>query len=335
MTSSVSSSRSIGVLGLGRSGRASVQFLLDSGCHVVAWDQGRVALEGVELWDGPLPVQRFHQCEAILLSPGIPRTHPGVAELIGNNIPVINDCEWLFRQLQAQTPPPEFVAITGTNGKSTVTTLVGEMLTVAGIATATGGNLGQAALSLWHRDIRSYVLELSSFQLESMDRFRANSAALLNISPDHMDRYPNLQAYLDAKLAIFRNQMPGDSAVINTDDPGLWPAAPGVFRDGVEVIGFSIEHPVPGGVYVQDGWLIDHRRGDRVPILETARIRIQGRHNLANAAAAAALALGRGARHQIVAHVLESFPGLPHRMQWVRMVNGVDFYNDSKGTNVG
>ncbi|MBF0140328.1 MAG: UDP-N-acetylmuramoyl-L-alanine--D-glutamate ligase [Magnetococcales bacterium] len=325
----------MGVLGLGRSGLAAVRFLQGSGYRVVAWDQAKVVLDGVEVRDGPCPELEFMDCEAVLLSPGIPRTHTAVAALITHGIPVINDCEWLYRQGQARAEPPECVAITGTNGKSTVTTLVGEMLAAAGFMTQTGGNLGQAALSLWREDTRIYVLELSSFQLESMARFRANSAALLNISPDHMDRYPDLQHYLDAKWAIFNNQRPGDVAVINCDDPGLWPIAPRVLQEGVQVVGFSIQKPLPGGVYVADGWLVDHRGAEKIPILETARIRIKGRHNLANAAAASALALSRGASHATVAHILETFPGLDHRMQWVRTVNGVTFYNDSKGTNVG
>ncbi|MBF8274521.1 MAG: UDP-N-acetylmuramoylalanine--D-glutamate ligase [Magnetococcales bacterium] len=333
--------KQFGVLGLGRSGLAAARFLATRGNPVVAWDQGKVPLEGletlpeVEIWDGPFPEQRLLQCETVLLSPGIPRTHPGVAKLVANGLPVINDCEWLYRHCQSQGVASKFVAITGTNGKSTVTTLVGEMLAATGVNTQTGGNLGQAALSLWHEDTRIYVLELSSFQLESMKSFRANSAALLNLSPDHMDRYPGLEHYLEAKLAIFHNQQPGDVAVINADDPGLWPAARSVCLKGVTCVGFSIEKPVPGGVYIQDGWLVDHRGQERQPILETARIRIKGRHNLANATAAAALALGQGAGREIIAKILEHFPGLPHRMQWVRSVNGVTFYNDSKGTNVG
>ncbi|MBF0171958.1 MAG: UDP-N-acetylmuramoyl-L-alanine--D-glutamate ligase [Magnetococcales bacterium] len=336
------SPRPVGVLGLGRSGLAAVRFLSDRGTPVIAWDQGTVPLDGVdtlanvEILNGPFPEQRLWHCESILLSPGIPRTHPGVASLITRGTPVMNDCEWLFREVQHQNPPPRFVAITGTNGKSTVTTLTGEMLAAPGFQTQTGGNLGQAALSLYHEETRMYVLELSSFQLESMHEFRADSAALLNLSPDHMDRYPRLEDYLAAKLRVFRNQRPGDVAIINTDDPGLWPAAgPAACGQGVVIVGFSIEKPVPGGVYVQDGQLIDHRGPQPQPIMEINRIRIKGRHNLANAAAAAAISLSRGASRETIARVLETFPGLPHRMQWVRTINGVDFYNDSKGTNVG
>lgn len=341
MNTPSSTSRLVGVLGLGRSGLAAVRFLVAHGIAVIAWDQGKVPLEGVEtlpgveVWDGPFPAERLLRCESVLLSPGIPRTHPGILLLLSRGLPVINDCEWLYRTVQYQETPPQFVAITGTNGKSTVTTLVGEMLGAAGQNTQTGGNLGQAALSLWRDDTRIYVLELSSFQLESMPQFRAESAALLNISPDHMDRYRSLDHYLEAKLAIFHNQKPGDVAVVNTDDPGLWPKVSGVIPPGVLIVGFSIEKPVVGGVYVQDGVLVDHRGDEGRPIMETARIRIRGRHNLANATAAAALALGRGADAETVAKVLENFPGLPHRMQWVRSVDGVSFFNDSKGTNVG
>ncbi|MBF0110581.1 MAG: UDP-N-acetylmuramoyl-L-alanine--D-glutamate ligase [Magnetococcales bacterium] len=343
---SPSSVPSFGVLGLGRSGKAAVHFLSQRRHPVLAWDQGTVPLDElkhlpqIEVLHGPLPEERFGRCAAILLSPGIPRNHPGVARLIDQGIPVINDCEWLYREAQRQTPPPRrFVAITGTNGKSTVTTLVGMMLAAAdttGIQTRTGGNLGQAALSLFHEETRTYVLELSSFQLESMHDFRANSAALLNISPDHMDRYPRLEDYLAAKLRIFRNQRPGDVAIVNRDDPGLWPEmAQSACLPGVTLVGFSIDRPVPGGVYIEDGQLIDHRGPRKQPLMATSRIRIKGRHNLANATAAAALALSEGAPPDTVAGVLEEFSGLPHRMQWVREINGVGFYNDSKGTNVG
>ncbi|MEO5332093.1 MAG: UDP-N-acetylmuramoyl-L-alanine--D-glutamate ligase [Magnetococcus sp. YQC-5] len=332
----------IGVIGLGRSGAAAVTFLSGHAIPTIAWDaQSAPALAlthlpHVETWSGNLPVHAFSTCQAILLSPGIPRTLPDLAKLLADGIPIINDIEWLYRHVQETAKPdPPFIGVTGSNGKSTVTTLIGDMLQQHGLAVGIGGNLGTPALSLWDPAHQAYVLELSSFQLESIARFHPRIALLLNLTPDHMDRYPTLGAYLEAKRRIFQNAAPGDTAIINADDPLLASTSAQLTAMGVTVIPFSIEHPIAGGVYACEGILTDHRHTSPQPLMELDQIRIRGLHNQANAAAAAAAALAAGASTQAVVATLKQFPGLPHRMEWIRTIKGVDYYNDSKGTNVG
>ena len=345
------SPHTVAVMGLGSSGISAARFLAARGIAVLAWDQRPEAaavltgLVGVTAVSGSAPAEAFARCGTLLLSPGIPRNHPGLAPALRAGVTVINDVEWLARHLrgQALSPTPDFpapdspalIAVTGTNGKSTVTTLVGQMLAAAGRLVRTGGNLGPPALSLWQPEAEFYVLELSSFQLESTHTFRPRVATLLNLSPDHLDRYADTSQYLAAKKRVFARQGAGDWAVINGDDPHFVGLADSLVAAGMGVIPFSTARPVAGGVCALEGWLTDHRGAQPVAIMPLADLKMAGGHNQANAAAAAATALAAGARHDAVAVVLKTFPGLPHRMEWVRRVNGVDYYNDSKGTNVG
>ncbi|GAB0058286.1 UDP-N-acetylmuramoylalanine--D-glutamate ligase [Candidatus Magnetaquicoccaceae bacterium FCR-1] len=332
----------VGVIGLGRSGIAAVRFLAARGTPVIAWDANPATLAPLAELPGvtPLrgaapPVESLSTCATLLLSPGVPRALPEMQTLIAAGIPVINDVEWLHAHVRAQRPQARFLAITGSNGKSTVTTLIGLMLQQQGIATAVGGNLGMPALSLWEEAMDAYVLELSSFQLESIAAFRAEVAVHLNLTPDHLDRYPDLAAYGAAKSRIFANGKPGDRLVINADDPNLGADLARARAMGLDIIPFSVERMVPGGVYASEGWLIDGRGTAPVPLVELAAIRIRGIHNQANAAAATAAALAHGVAPEAIVAVLKSFPGLTHRMELVRTLDGVDYYNDSKGTNVG
>ncbi|MBF0153819.1 MAG: UDP-N-acetylmuramoyl-L-alanine--D-glutamate ligase [Magnetococcales bacterium] len=328
----------IGVVGLGRSGIAAARFLAERRHPVLACDESLhasgaealAALPGIEVHLGPLPAARLRQCQTILLSPGVPRNHPALAATNP-----INDVEWLYRWSREQLAPPRFIGITGSNGKSTVTTLTGLMVAEAGIPGAVGGNLGDAALSLWRPEVTLYVLELSSFQLESIDRFRPQVGVMLNMTPDHLDRYPDAAAYLAAKERLFGNQGSGDVAVINAEDPALATTRANLARGAARIIPFAIDAPVPGGVYVQDGYLVDHRFASPRPLLAVAEIAMTGRHNQANAAAAAAAALAGGVPATAVVRVLKRFTGLAHRMELVRTLDGVRYYNDSKGTNVG
>ncbi len=331
----------IGVIGLGRSGHAAVQFLSAQNIPTIAWDAQPTAamalaqLPHVETWAGQLPAEAFTNCQAILLSPGIPRTAKELALALAKKIPIINDIEWLYRHIQQHTPQTPCIGITGSNGKSTVTTLIGDMLQRHGVSVAIGGNLGTPALSLWNPTHHAYVLELSSFQLESIDRFRPRIALLLNLTPDHLDRYPHVEEYLAAKRRLFINMGPGDVAVINADDPMLTADPEQLTKAGVTVIPFGIEQPLAGGVYAWQGQLIDHRHPTPQPVMELAKIRIHGLHNQANAAAATAAALAMGVSSAAIVATLTQFPGLPHRTEWVRTLKGVAYYNDSKGTNVG
>ncbi|MBF0454049.1 MAG: UDP-N-acetylmuramoyl-L-alanine--D-glutamate ligase [Magnetococcales bacterium] len=332
----------IGVVGLGLSGIAACHFLLQRGYRVLAWDQNPqrgaalASHPGLTLSHEFGPNTPLNRCQTILLSPGIPRSHPALEHPLTQGIPVINDVEWLYQHNLRQACFADFIGITGTNGKSTVTTLVGLMLAQSGFQTQTGGNLGQAALSLWGDEVEKYVLELSSFQLESLPSFRPQTATLLNISPDHLDRYADFDDYLATKLQLFAHQQAGDQAVINGDDALVMAAYEKMAGRGVvNLVPFSTQRAVPGGVYLQNRQLIDHRGSKPQPFLGVDQLKITGIHNQANALAAAATALCAGASRQAVIETLSHFPGLAHRMEWIRTVNGIPYYNDSKGTNVG
>ncbi|MEO5376382.1 MAG: UDP-N-acetylmuramoyl-L-alanine--D-glutamate ligase [Magnetococcus sp. DMHC-6] len=339
----------IGVLGLGRSGISTARFLASNGYPVLACEEGTPAPEALELQGLPgidLRLSHFQReeiakCRSIVLSPGIPRYHPVLAQPLATQTPIVNDIEILYQWSQqystlAYGRKPRFIGITGTNGKSTVTTLVGLMMEAAGFITATGGNLGPPALSLWDPQVEVYVLELSSFQLESTLQFHPNTSALLNLTPDHLDRYPDLTSYLNAKKRIFIQQNREDYAILNADDSvTLGPVIQEMHASPVQVIPFSIQRSCVGGVYVREGIVIDHRNYTPVPLLEVANLKITGLHNLSNAVAAAAIALSEGVSGQTIAEVLQQFPGLAHRMEWIATKNDIRYYNDSKGTNVG
>ncbi|MBF0622331.1 MAG: UDP-N-acetylmuramoyl-L-alanine--D-glutamate ligase [Magnetococcales bacterium] len=337
----------VAVVGLGISGRAAVDFLIQQNIPVLACDERMDAAQLSALWSdplvtcfsGPLPEQQLAHASAVLLSPGIAKTHPGLQPALQHGTPVINDVEWMYRHSRNRNMAgrePFFIGITGTNGKSTVTTLIGEMLQQSDIPVKVGGNLGQAALSLWDQNTPGYVLELSSFQLESTLHFRPKVGVLLNVSQDHLDRYSGLDAYLTAKQNLFRSQGAGDIAVINADDPAFtetWIEQ--LSKKGVRIVPFSNQKTVVGGLYTKDNQLIDHRGADPIIVINLDEILMTGGHNRANAAAAAAAALTMGASIEAIRLVLKTFPGLPHRMEWIRALDGVNYYNDSKGTNVG
>jgi UDP-N-acetylmuramoylalanine--D-glutamate ligase len=325
----------VAVVGLGRAGLPAARRLALWGAEVSVWDDGaeaRTAAEaaGLTLAD-PAASGRF-RWDALLLSPGIPhrlpRAHPAAEAARTAGAPVLCDVDWLYRAVRAAGSRARFAGVTGTNGKSTTTALLHHLLRAAGRGSAAGGNLGPAALSLdLLGDGGTYVLEMSSYMLERTMSVRFDSAAMLNLSPDHLDRHGDMDGYAAAKAGIFARQRPDDLAVLGMDDERTR-AMRGAIVSRVRPISGCA--PQAGGVWAEAGVL----RDEAGPILDLAEAHaLPGSHNAQNAAAAAACALDMGLTRPQVAAGLASFPGLPHRQEKVGEFGGVAFVNDSKATN--
>ncbi|MDH5473480.1 MAG: UDP-N-acetylmuramoyl-L-alanine--D-glutamate ligase [Gammaproteobacteria bacterium] len=320
------------VVGLGVTGMSVVKYLRAEGKQVVVADTreippGRNELEKdfaeVLLETGSFNEKTFVNAEQIIISPGVPMSSAVIQMALAKKIDVIGDVELFAREVTSPV-----IAITGSNGKSTVTTLVGEMARKAGINVAVGGNLGVPVLDLLKLKADLYVLELSSFQLETLYSLKPVAATVLNISPDHMDRYDSVSAYANVKLHIYDHSQ---YAIINHDDEYLR----NITTQSANVIGFTLSEPGEneyGLRLINDvTWLC---KGEQKIIAEQD-LKIGGRHNTANALAS--LALGDAAGFSMIAMLdaLREFTGLPHRTQWVAEKNNVSWFNDSKGTNVG
>lgn len=320
------------VVGLGKTGLSCVRFLHRKGVPVVAVDSRdeppsletvRRDLPQVPVFTGSFDDSIFAAAERLVVSPGVPVTEPHIATAHQRGAEVLGDIELFVREAAAPV-----VAITGSNGKSTVTTLVGDMAEQAGVRVAVGGNLGVPALDLLDPEVELYVLELSSFQLETTRSLHAEAAAVLNVSPDHLDRYPSLSAYADTKASILRGC---EHAVVNYDDP-LVRGMPG----GLARSGFTLGEPPADGF----GLLKDHHgsfwlcRGDK-RLLPVDEVLVPGRHNLANALAGLALGTAVGLPLDAMMRAIRKFRGLPHRTRFVAELHSVRWYNDSKGTNPG
>jgi UDP-N-acetylmuramoylalanine--D-glutamate ligase len=322
----------IAVMGLGRAGLPSARALARLGATVRAWDDSARAVAEARaqgLATGPLDDLAGY--DALLLSPGIPHMlpapHPVAAAARQAGVPILCDVEFLYRWVREAGSQARFVGITGTNGKSTTTALLGHMLDVAGVPNAVGGNLGPAALDLKMLGSDGvYVLEMSSYMLERIATVRFSLAAMLNLSPDHLDRHGDMAGYARAKRHIFDRQDASCVAVIGQDDALTAATFPGHARR-MPISGGTAQ---PGGVWAEGTVL----RDDAGPIVDLARAAaLPGAHNAQNAAAAAALALALGVARQHVAQGIESFAGLAHRQERVAVRHGVAFVNDSKATN--
>jgi UDP-N-acetylmuramoylalanine--D-glutamate ligase len=284
---------------------------------------------GVEVFLGDLPPAIYEQLAAIIASPGVALDEPFLQQASRLNIPVYGDIECLARELKTAV-----IAITGTNGKSTVTTLVGEMAKEAGLTVAIAGNIGLPVLDLLdddkHYDL--WVLELSSFQLDLTDSLKPVAATILNISPDHLDRHHSLAAYVAAKQRIY-NQ--AGFLLYNREDQQTKPNTQKEENEAI-LASYGLDKPTAEGQ-----WGISEQKGlsylakGNELLLSIDRLRLKGKHNWQNALAACALAEAAGINRQAMVKVLESFSGLPHRCQWVRNLDGIDWINDSKGTNIG
>lgn len=328
----------VGVLGLARSGRAAVAALTRAGARVIAWDdqemtRAAAATDGIVLEDPS--TQSLDGWAALVMSPGIPLTHPTPHPLAVRaqkaGVPVIADIELLY----LAHPGARLIAITGTNGKSTTTTLIGHILDHAGIPAVTGGNLGRAVLTFPAiGPDGAYVIETSSFQLDLLDQTRFDVALLLNITPDHLDRHGDMLGYVAAKKRIFRHQGPADLAIVGIDDDWSGAIADALALGPQRLMRVSVKEPVPGGLYVEDRVLIDDLDGEKRPVVNMRSLRrLPGRHNAQNVAAAYGVARHFGLEATVIRAAFETYPGLAHRQELIVSEGLVDFINNSKATN--
>ncbi len=324
--------RRVLVVGLGATGLACARHLAARGCQVAVTDsreqppglaQLRRELPDVGLFLGGFDAEALAHAELLVVSPGVPLETPEIRQAMARGVPVVGDVELFAREVDRPV-----AAITGSNGKSTVTTLVGLMARAAGLRATLGGNLGEPVLNLLAEEADLHVIELSSFQLETTFSLTPAVATVLNLSPDHLDRYPSFAAYAETKGLIYER---AEVAVRNLDDP----LAAALSRGG-ETLDFTLEAPAHRGVFGVrriDGepWLC---RGDE-PLMAAAELLIPGLHNRANALAALAMGHALALPLAPMLQVLRTFPGLPHRTRFVAEVEGVRWYDDSKGTNPG
>jgi UDP-N-acetylmuramoylalanine--D-glutamate ligase len=325
------------VVGLARTGVALCQFLTARGARVTVTDQAPVEvliaprrdIAGLGVKE-ELGVVRpdWQGYDLIIPSPGVPPELDWLTAARQSGIPV-----WGELELAGHFIDKPLIAVSGTNGKTTTTALLGELLQASGFKPLVGGNIGTPVISLLSRQQEAdfLVLEVSSFQLDTAPNFHPRAAALLNITPDHLDRYPSMEAYIASKANLFRGQNGNDLKVLNADDPRVAALDAGPGR----VYFFSSRRTLDRGAWLSDTALHVQLSDPPAEVFPLADIRLTGRHNLENAMAALLLALDAGAIPGICRKVLASFRGLPHRLEFVAAVDRVEFYDDSKGTNIG
>jgi UDP-N-acetylmuramoylalanine--D-glutamate ligase len=333
--------REVAVFGLGLSGIAAARALAAGGAKVTAFDdtekaRAAAAAQGIAVDD--LAAADWSRFAALVLAPGIPLTHPKphwtVERARGAGVEIIGDIELFFRERAKQGAAGKVVAITGTNGKSTTTALTAHLLQEAGRRVALGGNIGKAVLDLDpFAPALTYVLELSSFQIDLTPSLAPDAGCLLNVTPDHLDRHGSVEAYAAIKARIFAHLPRDGTAVVGIDDPyarAIAEALHGQFK--VERI--SVGTPVATGVWARDATLFEMEAGTERARASLAGIgSLRGAHNWQNAAAAYALARSQGLDAATIAHGLKTFAGLAHRMEQIARLDRVLFINDSKATN--
>jgi UDP-N-acetylmuramoylalanine--D-glutamate ligase len=321
------------VIGAGKTGIAVTTFLARQGAHVTIADRSPERLQEAEL---PGDVERrddadtavLQNADVVVPSPGVARSHPLLRAAAERGIPIVSEIELASRSLAYP-----ILAVTGTNGKSTTTVLLGEMLRQAGLEVFVGGNLGTPLIEACEgsRQWEAAVVEVSSFQLEWVVTFRPHVAVMLNLTPDHLDRYDSVEEYGEAKATLLRMQQATDFAVLNRDDPWIWRQRS---RTRATVVSFG-EEPVEFGSFI-DGDAVVCWGPRSTPLrLSLANAFLRGRHNRENIMAAVTAASVFGIPSAAMQRAIDRTKGLPHRLELVRERNGVRFYDDSKGTNVG
>ncbi|MEJ2367412.1 MAG: UDP-N-acetylmuramoyl-L-alanine--D-glutamate ligase [Acidobacteriota bacterium] len=325
------------VAGLGQSGIGAARLALETGHAVSGCDRApegslpaaveELKRSGLNVHGAGMSPSLLENRDLLILSPGVPRASELVQSALSRGVPVIGEIEWAARHASGR-----IAAVTGSNGKSTTTMLLGDLLKTAHADTRVGGNLGVPFSDIVRDDTPEtwYVLELSSFQLESLVDFHADAALLLNITPDHQNRYASFQDYAAAKGRIFVNQTPGDFAVFNADDALAGEYA---LASPAAHVPFSIHSEPEEGAFVKDRRGVLRRRGRETVLFEAGDWRLPGEHNLENALAACVAGVCAGADPESFGPVLREFKGLPHRMERIGEVNGAAVYNDSKATN--
>jgi UDP-N-acetylmuramoylalanine--D-glutamate ligase len=326
------------VVGLGKSGVASAQFLQASGAKVTVSDSKspeQLASEipallerGIAVETGGHGERTFRGQDLIVVSPGVPADSAPLVQARVRGVLIIGEIELAAQFLQGR-----IVAITGSNGKTTTTTLTGEILAASGLPVVVGGNIGTPAISLVAETTPGsfVILEVSSFQLETIQTFRPFISAILNITPDHLDRHRTLEAYVDTKSRIFENQTEGDFCVLNADD-----AAANVLtgRAKCPVLHFSRRREVQAGAFVRNGRILVRDGAVEHEILPVEEITLQGAHNLENVLAAVCIASLAGCPAEKIRQAVQAFRAVEHRLEFVAEVAGVRYFNDSKATNV-
>ena len=330
--------RRVLVVGLGKSGVAAALFLQERGAQVTVSDNRTeeelgpeipVLLDrGIAIEAGSHRERTFRETDLIVVSPGVPSDAPLLVRARQLGVPVIGEIELASRFLQGKV-----LAITGSNGKTTTTALAGSVVAAGGQAVQVGGNIGTPATALIAESTAATwnVLEVSSFQLETIETFHPAIAVVLNVTPDHLDRHRTLEAYIAAKARIFENQAESDFAILNADDEACVHMADAT---RASVYWFSRRLEVQRGAFVRDGWICYAAAGGEERVMPVDEIFLKGAHNLENVLAAACAGRLTGASPEQVRQAVRAFRAVEHRLEFVATINGVDYFNDSKATNI-
>jgi UDP-N-acetylmuramoylalanine--D-glutamate ligase len=327
------------VVGLGISGLWTARWLMQRGAHVTASDMKKASEldpamvkelmeSGVELEVGGHRKETFLNADTIVVSPGVPHDMPLIRSAFRRNIPVIGEMELASRFIN--TP---IIAVTGTNGKTTVTALVGELLKNAGMEVFVGGNIGTPlmAYAAGKQEADYLVVEVSSFQLDTIQTFCPFISIILNITPDHLDRYADVEAYARSKLRIYENQGPGHYLILNDDDRGLSSLRP---ASGVTLLRYGLGQRQEVNAFLEGGTVRAGLTGGPTYCFSLDRFALPGFHNQENLLAAVLVGMVLGIDAGVIQDTIDRFKGLPHRIEYVGEVDGIRFYNDSKATNV-